>query len=193
MNQCYGFIQFINGFQTESSIFTRARLFRTYCRVIHFARKAHQLLLLSSAHSDAIWGASWTENDTVISISADGSIKQWSAASGKPHPTNATFPTPHTLAQVSLSVSLDGNKALYNSIEGTTSLWNLENGEVVATFKSYAAKGTDCEPCKFKPYFTRRQGFPNFRFSMVCFFESTRRNICINRYFRECFHSFRSD
>jgi len=100
----------------------------------------------SEPHSDAIWGASWTENETVISISADGSIKQWSAASGKPYPSNATFPTPHTLAQVSLSVSLDGNKALYNSIEGTTSLWNLENGEVVATFESYATRGTDCEP-----------------------------------------------
>jgi WD repeat-containing protein 61 len=87
----------------------------------------------------------------VISISADGSIKQWSAANGQHHPLNATFPTPHTLAQVSLSVSLNGKKALYNSIEGHTSLWNLENGEVVATFESYATQtGTDSEACKFK-------------------------------------------
>jgi WD repeat-containing protein 61 len=104
---------------------------------------------LFSAHSDAIWGVSWTEKDTAISISADGSIKQWLAASGQPHPPNAAFPTPHTLAQVSLSVSLDGKKALYNSIEGHTSLWNLENGEV-ATFESYAMKmGPDSEACRF--------------------------------------------
>ena len=141
---------------TESSIFARARLFRTYCRVIHLPRNilkgssSFLSLSLFSAHSDAIWGVSWTENDTAISISADGSIKQWSAASGQPHPPNATFPTPHTLAQVSLSVSLDGKRALYNSIEGHTSLWNLENGEVVATFESYAIKmGPDSEACGF--------------------------------------------
>ncbi|KAF8805991.1 WD repeat-containing protein 61 [Phlegmacium glaucopus] len=99
----------------------------------------------SEPHSDAIWGVSWTENDTAISISADGSVKQWSAASGQPHPPNATFPAPHTLAQVSLSVSLDGKKALYNSIEGHTTLWNLENGEVVATFESYVRTGPDSE------------------------------------------------
>ena len=142
-------------FYTESSISARARLFRTYYRVIHLPRYILKRLInslslsSSSAHSDAIWGVSWTANDTAISISADGSIKQWSAATGQPHPPNATFPTPHTLAQVSLSVSLDGKKALYNSIEGHTSLWNLENGEVVATFESYAIKGPDSEPCKF--------------------------------------------
>ena len=139
-------------FFTESSILTRARLFRTYCRVIYLPGNVLKgSSILSPAHSDAIWGVSWTENDTVISISADGSIKQWSAASGQHHPPNATFPTPHTLAQVSLSVSLDSKKALYNSIEGHTSLWNLENGEVVATFESYADQtGTDSEACKFK-------------------------------------------
>ena len=68
---------------------------------------------------------------------------------GQPYPPNAVFPTPHTLAQVSLSVSLDGKKALYNSIEGHMSLWNLENGEVAATFESYASKGPDSEACRF--------------------------------------------
>ena len=99
----------------------------------------------------------------MISISADGSVKQWSAASGQPHPPNATFPTPHTLAQVSLSVSLDGKKALYNSIEGHTSLWNLENGEVAATFESYAIKtGPDSEACRFYSWSALPFWFLNF-------------------------------
>lgn len=99
----------------------------------------------SEPHTDAIWGIAWTAEDTVISISADGSVKQWAAASGQPHPPNATFPAAHTLAQVSLSVSPDGKKALYNSIEGLTSLWDLGSGEVVSKFESYARTG-DAEP-----------------------------------------------
>lgn len=86
----------------------------------------------------------------MISISADGSVKQWAAASGLPHPPNATFPAAHTLAQVSLSVSPDGKKALYNSIEGLTSLWDLGSGEVVSKFESYARTG-DAEPCECNP------------------------------------------
>ncbi|PPR06106.1 hypothetical protein CVT26_005333 [Gymnopilus dilepis] len=100
----------------------------------------------SEPHSDAVWGVAWTANDTAISVSADGSVKQWSAATGQPHPPNATFPKPHTLAQVSLSVTPDGRRALYNSIEGLTCLWNLENGEVAATFESYARTRDDSEP-----------------------------------------------
>jgi WD repeat-containing protein 61 len=94
---------------------------------------------------------SWTQNDTVISVSADGSVKQWSSAAGQPHPPNATFPKPHTLAQVSLSVSPDGKRAIYNSIEGLTSLWNLENGETIGNFESYARIGAEGEPCKRVP------------------------------------------
>ncbi|KAF8187196.1 WD repeat-containing protein 61 [Pholiota molesta] len=100
----------------------------------------------SEPHSDAVWGVAWTAKDTVISISADGSVKQWSALVGQHHPPNATFPSPHTLAQVSLSVTPDGNKALYNSIEGLTTLWNLENGEVIGTFESFVRTKEDSEP-----------------------------------------------
>ncbi|KDR84418.1 hypothetical protein GALMADRAFT_237275 [Galerina marginata CBS 339.88] len=100
----------------------------------------------SEPHSDAVWGVAWTANDTAISASADGSVKQWSAAVGQPHPPNATFPTPHTLAQVSLSVSPDGKKALYNSIEGLTCLWNLENGDVTGTFESFVRTNAESEP-----------------------------------------------
>ena len=99
-----------------------------------------------------MWGVSWTQNDTAISVSADGSVKQWSSAVGLPHPPNATFPKPHTLAQVSLSVAPDGRKAIYNSIEGLTSLWNLENGEVIGNFESYARTGAEGEPCKRVPF-----------------------------------------
>jgi len=108
--------------------------------------------LLSIAHSDAVWGVSWTQNDTAISVSADGSVRQWSSAVGQPHPPNAAFPKPHTLAQVSLSVSPDGKRAIYNSIEGLTSLWNLENGEIIGNFESYARTGAEGEPCKRVPF-----------------------------------------
>jgi len=103
-------------------------------------------LYVSIAHSDAVWGVAWTQNDTAISVSADGSVKQWSAIAGQPHPPNASFPKPHTLAQVSLSVTPDAKRAIYNSLEGLTSLWNLENGEIVATFESYTRTGDNSEP-----------------------------------------------
>lgn len=73
-------------------------------------------------------------------------MKQWSAAVGQPHPPNAAFPTPHSLAQVSLSVSPDGTRALYNSLEGLTNLWNLDNGEIIGTFESFVRTKADSEP-----------------------------------------------
>ena len=81
-------------------------------------------------------------------MSADGSIKQWLAISGQPHPPNVDAPPPHTLALVSLSVSPDGKKALYNSIEGLTSLLNLETGNVVSKFESYNRTSEASEPCE---------------------------------------------
>ncbi|RDB20210.1 WD repeat-containing protein 61 [Hypsizygus marmoreus] len=100
----------------------------------------------SEPHSDAIWGVAWTAVDTAISISADGSVKQWLASTGQHHPPNAPFPAPHTLGLVSLSVSPDGKRAIYNSIEGLTSLWDLTTGEVVGKFESYARTSDDSEP-----------------------------------------------
>ena len=47
-------------------------------------------------------------------------------------------------------VSRDGRKALYNSIEGTTRLWDVgSSGEVEGTFESFA-KSDDAQsgPCK---------------------------------------------
>jgi WD40 repeat protein len=98
------------------------------------------------AHTDAIWGAKWTVADTIISISADGSIKQWSSK-GQPHPPNSNCPSPHVLGLVSLSVTPDGNRAIYNSIEGMTALWDLGSGEVVGKYESYARGSEDAEPC----------------------------------------------
>ncbi|KAF9004277.1 WD repeat-containing protein 61 [Cyathus striatus] len=100
----------------------------------------------SEPHTDAVWGVSWTATDNTLSISADGAIKQWSAQTGQPAPANATFPAPHTLAQVSLSVSPEGDKALYNSIEGLTCLWDLGRGEVVGRYESYARVKDNAEP-----------------------------------------------
>ncbi len=51
----------------------------------------------------------------------------------------------HTLGLVSLSVSRDGRYALYNSVDGTTFLWDLETGTIVGKHESYTRQGV--EPC----------------------------------------------
>ncbi|KAI0827040.1 WD repeat-containing protein 61 [Trametes gibbosa] len=93
-------------------------------------------------HSDAVWAVSWTAADTVLSISADGGIKQWDSVSGQVSRARA----PHTLGLVSLSVDPAGKLALYNTLEGLTCLWGLEDGEMRGTFESYARSGDLTEP-----------------------------------------------
>lgn len=87
----------------------------------------------------------WTTADTVLSVSADGVIKQWDSISGQ---VSRSRP-PHTLGIVSLSVDPTGKLALYNTLEGLTSLWDLDDGEVKGSFESYArAAGAEAtEPC----------------------------------------------
>lgn len=100
-------------------------------------------LLSIEAHGDAVWDICWTAKDNaVVSISADGVIKRWNSTSGQ---VMRTAPA-HTLGLVSLSVSPDGGHALYNSIDGTTFLWDLEGGAVVGKYESYTRSGS--EPCK---------------------------------------------
>ncbi|KAF8520736.1 WD repeat-containing protein 61 [Hysterangium stoloniferum] len=84
-------------------------------------------------HTDAIWATKWTERDTVVSISADGSIVQWDSQSGQ----QINSLPPHTLGLISLSVSQAGDKALFNSIEGLTRLWDLTGGAVLGTHESF--------------------------------------------------------
>lgn len=100
----------------------------------------------SEPHSDAVWGIAYTEAETVFSISADGSIKHWTSASGQPVSPNSAFPPPHTLGLVSLSASRDGQKVLYNSIEGLVSLWDVAQNKIVARFESYVRKTENPEP-----------------------------------------------
>lgn len=92
-----------------------------------------------------MWGVSWTNADTVLSISADGTIKQWDSISGQ---VSRSRPA-HTLGLVSLSVDPTGKQALYNTLEGLTCLWDLDDGEVKGSFESYAraAGGDSTEPC----------------------------------------------
>jgi len=90
-------------------------------------------------HSDAIWALAWTQADTVITASADGSIKQWDSAAAQ---VSRALPA-HTHAIVSLDVDPSGKRALYNSLEGLTCLWNLESGEIDGKHESYVRTGPD--------------------------------------------------
>ncbi|THH08235.1 hypothetical protein EW145_g2850 [Phellinidium pouzarii] len=99
----------------------------------------------SEEHGDAVWGVKWTTKDRVVSVSADGSVKQWDTASGQ---TLAARP-PHTIGIGSLSVSPTGTHALYNSLEGLTALWDLETNELVGSHESYtrtSGSGEQGEP-----------------------------------------------
>ncbi|KAF9226933.1 WD40 repeat-like protein [Gyrodon lividus] len=84
-------------------------------------------------HSDEIWDIAWTANDTVVSASADGTVKQWDSTSGQVSMARV----PHNLAIVSLSVSPDGRFVLYNGLDGTTFLWDLQTDALVGRHESY--------------------------------------------------------
>ncbi|TDL30073.1 WD40 repeat-like protein [Rickenella mellea] len=94
-------------------------------------------------NSDAVWGVHWTADDQVVSVSADGRIRLLDAKDGQ---TIRERP-PHTLGLVSLSVPTggggQGQKALYNSLDGLTVLWDLTDGAVVGTHESYVRAPKD--------------------------------------------------
>jgi WD repeat-containing protein 61 len=69
-----------------------------------------------------------------VSVSADGAIIQWDAQSGQ----QLHALPPHTLGLISLSVSEAGDRAVYNTIEGLTKLWDLMDGAVLGTHESFA-------------------------------------------------------
>jgi WD repeat-containing protein 61 len=102
----------------------------------------------ATAHDDAVWAVNWTVQDRVLSISADGSLRQWNPSSGDSHPPNTPEPTPHTLGLTSLSTSANGSHALTNSIEGLTTLWDLgdDNGSGIrqlASHESFARSASE--------------------------------------------------
>ena len=86
------------------------------------------------AHGDAVWGVRWTQSDSVVSISADGTIKTWDSTSGQ---VSHGLPA-HTLGLVSVDTDSSGGKVVYNTLEGLTCLWDLGSGDVVGKFESYA-------------------------------------------------------
>ena len=57
--------------------------------------------------------------------------------------------SPHPVGITSVSVNMRGTKVLYNSLEGLTSLWDLETGEIVGKYESYVRTSTDQEPGMF--------------------------------------------
>jgi hypothetical protein len=88
---------------------------------------------------------------------------------------------------VSLSVSPSEQQALYNSIEGLTSLWDLQSGEIVGQYASYVRSGpasgepgnlpdhTAFEVCVYHSFFI---------FSLVSFSKPKRRELRCYRWVR---------
>lgn len=93
-------------------------------------------------HNDAVWGVQWTAKDRLVSASADGSVRQWDATSGQ----GIASRPPHAIGISSLSVAPSGSHALYNSLEGTTGLWDLEKNEQVGVHESYVRTAEQSEP-----------------------------------------------
>ena len=106
------------------------------------------LLTCLLAHTDSIWSVAWTSQDQVYSASADGTLKQWNPTSGQ----ISNSQPPHTLGIVSLSTDASGKKVLWNTLEGLTSLWDLESGDVSGKWESYVRGSEGGEPGKSKWY-----------------------------------------
>lgn len=87
----------------------------------------------------------WTAKDRVLSVSADGRIIQWDATSGQ---SVSTRPA-HPIGISSLSVNPQGTQVLYNSLEGLTTLWDAESGDVLGTHESFARTTEGSEPGSF--------------------------------------------
>ena len=77
-----------------------------------------------------------------MSASADGGMKLWDSTSGQ---TVHELPA-HMLGIPSLSVSPTGTRALYNTLEGLTCLWDLETGEVLGKHESFTRTAEQSEP-----------------------------------------------
>ncbi|KAI0690252.1 WD repeat-containing protein 61 [Cytidiella melzeri] len=96
----------------------------------------------AEAHTDSVWSVLWTPQDAVFSASADGTVKQWTPTSGQ---ISRSQP-PHTLGIVSMSsADAKGGKVLWNTLEGLTCLWDLEDGEIKGRWESYVRGKEDNE------------------------------------------------
>jgi WD40 repeat protein len=129
------------------------------------------------------------KDNAVVSISADGTANRWNSTSGQ---VIHTMPA-HPLGLVSLSVSPDGRHALYNSIDGTTFLWDLEGGAIIGKHESFTRPGAEpCESCikSIGSYFcVITQHLPHsLHDSMVSILEPQRRDICGHWRVRKCYY-----
>jgi WD repeat-containing protein 61 len=77
-----------------------------------------------SAHSDATWSLAWAGTDTVLSASADGVLAISASSSGE---RIYSLP-PHPVGITSVTTSVDGGLALYNTLDGTVGLVNIDSG-----------------------------------------------------------------
>jgi WD40 repeat protein len=127
-------------------------------------------------------------DDSAVTISADGSIRQWDSTSGQ---IFRSLPA-HTLGLVSLSVAPDGSRALYNSVEGLTCLCDLTSGELVGRYESYAHVSEAGDPGECGLNLVESLVMKNcHHHSLVCISQPQRRNICVYGWLWQYHYPFR--
>lgn len=76
-----------------------------------------------SAHSDAAWSLAWAGTSTVLSASADGVLAASVSSSGERIHSLSKYPVGIT----SVTTSTDGSLALFNTLDGTVGLVNIDS------------------------------------------------------------------
>jgi WD repeat-containing protein 61 len=78
-------------------------------------------------------------------------------------PSISNSTSSYTRPHIALRLSDRGDKVLYNSIEGLTSLWDLQSGEILGKHESYMRAGTDpAEPCAWISIYYRALSLVSF-------------------------------
>lgn len=135
-----------------------------------------------ATHSDSIWALAQPSASTILSGSADGSFAftSWDEAGQAEQLPNGP-PESHTLGITSLSCNKSGTRALWNSIEGTTGLFDVQTGASRGKYASFVRTGQEAEePCT-PPFLPRSYIHVLIPLSMVNFLASHATNIRVNR------------
>ncbi|KIO21287.1 hypothetical protein M407DRAFT_129643 [Tulasnella calospora MUT 4182] len=99
----------------------------------------------SRGHEDKIWALQWTTAEQCLSAGADGKLLLWDTTKANGAPVRQL--QQHPLALISLSGNTEGTRVLSNSIEGTTSLYDVQTGELLGKHESFERRaGITAEP-----------------------------------------------